>query len=167
METSLRYGGDSKALRIHAKENFPIFTNKHFQVHAALDTGSGDLGYFSGIIRNFYPKLSTTLGVGLLYDKHDKFRYTVRGKTNIPVTTNGPLSFIIQGRYDGDNDFKEKKPRGAAELSWSIFNFQKDQDVRFKVGYEVFNKVPYLQIRENNWTLNADMKGKWYVRLDL
>ncbi|XP_042493579.1 outer envelope pore protein 21, chloroplastic-like isoform X2 [Macadamia integrifolia] len=167
METSLRYGGDSKALRIHAKENFPIATNKHFQVHAALDTGSGDLGYFSGIIRNFYPELSTTLGVGLRYDKQDKFRYTVHGKTKFPLTTNGQLSFNIKGRYDAHKDFQEKKSRGAAEFSWSIFNFQKDQDVRFKVGYEVFNKVPYLQIRENNWTLNADMKGKWYVRFDL
>lgn len=28
-------------------------------------------------------------------------------------------------------------------------------------------QVPYLQIRENNWTLNADMNGKWNVRFDL
>ncbi|KAJ4962399.1 hypothetical protein NE237_022338 [Protea cynaroides] len=164
METSLRYGGDSKAIRIHAKENFPIATNKQFQVHTALDTGSGDLSYFSGIIKNVYPELSTTLGVGLQYDKQDKFRYTVRGKTKYPVTTDGPLSFIIKGRVDAHKELKEKKPRGAVELSWSILNFQKDQDVRFKVGYEVFNKVPYLQIRENNWTLNADMKGRWDTR---
>ena len=32
METSLRYGGDSKALRIHAKEKFPIDSNTFFQV---------------------------------------------------------------------------------------------------------------------------------------
>ena len=78
-------------------------------------------------------------------------------------------------------------------------NFKEDQDVRIKVGYEVFNKVPlqqlkhvvgsskikcfgyllkqcvvvsffqvpYMQIRENNWTLNANMKGKWNLRFDL
>lgn len=35
----------------------------------------------------------------------------------------------------------QRKSRGAAEFSWSIFNFQKDQDVRFKLGYEVVDKV--------------------------
>lgn len=28
-------------------------------------------------------------------------------------------------------------------------------------------QVPYLQIRENNWTFNADYKGRWNVRYDL
>lgn len=32
METSLRFGGDSKALRIHAKEKLPIDSNTYLQV---------------------------------------------------------------------------------------------------------------------------------------
>lgn len=28
-------------------------------------------------------------------------------------------------------------------------------------------QVPYLQIRENNWTFNADVNGRWNVRFDL
>nr|DAD41860.1 TPA_asm: hypothetical protein HUJ06_016183 [Nelumbo nucifera] len=32
METSLRYGGDSKALRVHFKEKLPINSNNYFQV---------------------------------------------------------------------------------------------------------------------------------------
>lgn len=36
-------------------------------------------------------------------------------------------------------------------LFWSIFFFQ----------------IPYFQIRENNWTLNADMNGRWNVKYDL
>lgn len=156
--------------------------------------------------------------------------------------------------------FWQRKSRGAAEFTWSVFNFQKDQDVRVKLGYEVthqnklgnevfdkvysppwvkhkyayswftfldqfigsfqlavssvlhsgffsilksqfllcfhllvftlcflnvvgslcslshaffffpFNllfQVPYLQIRENNWTFNADVSGRWNVRYDL
>ncbi|PNX63885.1 outer envelope pore protein, partial [Trifolium pratense] len=31
METSLRYGGDSKALKIHAKQKLEIDTNTFFQ----------------------------------------------------------------------------------------------------------------------------------------
>lgn len=30
-----------------------------------------------------------------------------------------------------------------------------------------FVQVPYMQIRENNWTLNTNLKGKWNVRFDL
>jgi len=28
-------------------------------------------------------------------------------------------------------------------------------------------QVPYMQIRENNWTFNTNLKGKWNVRYDL
>ncbi|GJN22577.1 hypothetical protein PR202_gb10157 [Eleusine coracana subsp. coracana] len=30
-----------------------------------------------------------------------------------------------------------------------------------------FKPVPYFQLRENNWTLNAYMDGKWDVRFDM
>ncbi|XP_031270279.1 outer envelope pore protein 21, chloroplastic isoform X2 [Pistacia vera] len=142
METSLRYGKDSKALRIHAKEKFLIDSNTRLQ-------------------------LSASLGVGLQYTKHEKLRYFVRAKKGFPVTSNGLLSFNIKGRCDVDKEFKQKNSKGAAEFSWSIFNFQREQDIRFKLGYEVIDKVPYFQIRENNWTLNADMNGRWNVRYDL
>lgn len=37
--------------------------------------------------------------------------------------------------------------------------------------YPSFNsllfQVPYFQVRENNWTFNADINGKWNVRYDL
>ncbi|KAJ4702322.1 Outer envelope pore protein like [Melia azedarach] len=167
METSLRYGKDSKALRIHAKEKFPIGSNTHLQVHGELDTRVGAPNYLSAIIRHFNPELLASLGVGLKYDKHEKLRYTVRGKKAFSVTSDGLLSFNIKGRCDLDKEYKQRNSRGAAEFSWSIFNFQKDQDVRFKLGYEVIDKVPYLQIRENNWTFNADMNGQWNVRYDL
>ncbi|OVA00655.1 hypothetical protein BVC80_9085g66 [Macleaya cordata] len=167
METSLRYAGDSKSLRFHAKEKFPIDTKTFLQVHGELDTNVGAPSYCSAIIRHFYPELSASLGVGLQYDKHERLRYTVRGKKAFPITSNGLLSVVIKGRCDADKEFRERKGRGAAELSWSVLNFQKNQDVRFKIGYEMLEKVPYLQIRENNWTLNANIDGKWNVRFDL
>ncbi|GAV65846.1 hypothetical protein CFOL_v3_09360 [Cephalotus follicularis] len=167
METSLRFAGDSRALKIHAKEKIPVDSKTHLQVHGELDTRYGVPSYFSAMIRHFYPDLSASLGVGLHYDKHEKLRFFVRGKKAFPVSSDGLFNFNIKGRCHTDQEFKEKKSRGAAEFSWSILNFQRDQDVRFKLGYEVFDKVPYLQIRENNWTLNADMNGKWNVRFDL
>ncbi|KAA8537381.1 hypothetical protein F0562_026932 [Nyssa sinensis] len=165
METSLRYGGDSKALRIHAKEKLPIDSQTHLQVHGELDTRIGAPSYLSVVMRHFYPDLSASLGVGLQYDRHEKLRYSVRGKKAFPVTPDGLLSFNIKGRCDVDKELRERKSSGAAEFSWSIFNFQKGQDLRVKVGYEVVDKIPYLQIRENNWTLNTDINGRWSVRI--
>ncbi|KAL9448840.1 hypothetical protein AB3S75_010889 [Citrus x aurantiifolia] len=162
METSLRYGKDSKALRIHAKEKIPIDSNTRLQVHGELDTRVGAPSYVNAMIRHFYPDLSASFGLGVQYDKHEKLRYTVRGKKAFPVTSTGLLSFNIKGRCEVDKEFKQRKSRGAAEFSWSIFNFQKDQDVRFKLGYEVVDKI-----RENNWTVNADANGRWNVRYDL
>ncbi|KAL9348869.1 hypothetical protein Peur_060235 [Populus x canadensis] len=86
METSLRYGVDSKALKIHANERFAIDSSTHLQ-------------------RNL---------------------------------------------------------KAAAEVSLSIYNFHREQDVRFRIGYEVITKI-----RKNNWTLIADMNGKWNVKFVL
>lgn len=167
METSLRYGVDSKALKIHAKERFAIDSSTHLQVHGELDTRIGAPSYVSAMIRHFYPDLSACLGVGLQYDKHEKLRYFVRGKKGFPVTNDGLISFNVKGRCDVDKEFKQRNSKAATEVSWSIYNFHREQDVRFRIGYEVITKVPYLQIKENNWTLNADMNGKWNVKFDL
>ncbi|XP_022722678.1 outer envelope pore protein 21, chloroplastic-like isoform X1 [Durio zibethinus] len=167
METSLRYSGDSKALRIHAKEKFSIDSKTHLQVYGELDTRTGAPSNFCAMIRHFYPDLHTSLGVGLRYDKCDKVQYTLRGKRSFLVTNNGLVNFVVKGRYDVDQEFEGRKSEGAAEFTFSIINFQRDQDVRFKLGYEVSEKVPYLQIRENNWTLDVDMKGRWNIRFDL
>ncbi|MBA0787760.1 hypothetical protein Gotri_006719 [Gossypium trilobum] len=167
MQTSLRYGGDSKALRIHAKEKFPIDSKTHLQIQGELDTRTGVPNNFCAMIRHSYHDLFTSLGVGMRYDKRDKVRYTLRGKKSFLVTNDDSVNFVIKGRYDVDQEFKGRKSEGAAEFIYKIFNFQKDQDVRLKVGYEVFEQVPYLQIRENNWTLNADMNGRWNIRFDL
>ncbi|CAM8910780.1 unnamed protein product [Rhodiola kirilowii] len=167
MLTSLRYGGDSKALRIHAKEKFPIDSKTHLQVNGELDTGHGGPTQFSAVLRHFYPNFSGSLGVGLLYNKDDKLLYSVRGKKEFPLASDGLVRFNIKGQYDVDREFHERKARKAAEFTWSILNFRDGQDVRFKLGYEVSDKVTYFQIRENNWSLNGDSSGKWNVRYDL
>lgn len=138
-----------------------------WQVHGELDTKSGAPSYLCAMIRHFYPDLSASLGVGVQYDRREKLRYNVRGKKSIPVTTNGAVLFNIKGRFDVDKEFKQGKARGAAEFTLGILDFQDNQDVRVKVGYEVFDKVPYMQFKENNWTLNVDIHGKWNVRYDL
>ncbi|XP_039779935.1 outer envelope pore protein 21, chloroplastic-like isoform X4 [Panicum virgatum] len=63
--------------------------------------------------------------------------------------------------------YPQKKRTGAVEFAWTILDLRKGQDVRLKLGYEFYDKVPYLQLRENNWTVNAYMDGKWDVRFDM
>ncbi|XP_019186235.1 PREDICTED: outer envelope pore protein 21B, chloroplastic-like [Ipomoea nil] len=167
METSLRYGVESKSLKIHAKEKIPLDSFTHLQFHGELDTKTGAPSYLSAALRHFYQDLSVYLGVGMEYDRREKRRYNVRAKKAFPVTTDGFLNFHVKGRCDTDQEFKQRKPKGSAEFSWDIVNFKKDQEVRIKVGYEIFEKVPYLQIRENNWTLNADATGRWNVKYAL
>ncbi|OMO96622.1 hypothetical protein CCACVL1_04860 [Corchorus capsularis] len=118
MDTSLRYSGDSKALRIHAKEEFPIDSKTHLQVRGELDTRTGVPGSFCAMIRHFYPDLHTSLGVGMRYDKRDKVRYTVRGKKSFLVTNDGLVNFIVKGRYDVDQEFKGV---GAALIFKALF----------------------------------------------
>ncbi|XP_020242622.1 outer envelope pore protein 21, chloroplastic-like [Asparagus officinalis] len=173
MDTSFRYSSDSKSLRIRAKQKLSVDPKTLIQAHGELDTRTGAPSYLALIIRRFYPDLSASVGVGvqtskaLQTAKRDKFGYYIRGKKAISLTSNGFVGINIKGRCDTDKEFKERKARGALEFVWSILDFQKDQDVRIKVGYEISQQVPYFQLRENNWTLNADANGKWNVRFDL
>ncbi|KAF3516964.1 hypothetical protein DY000_02064073 [Brassica cretica] len=155
METSLRYTCNSKSLKIHAKEKLPVNSKTHLQLHGELDTGTGAPSYFCAMIRHLFPEAATGLGVGIHYDKRQKLRCHVRGKKEFPVRDDKSVTFNVKGRCDFDQDFNQRNPIGAAEFAWNIMNFKEDQD------------VPYMQIRENNWTLNANMKGKWNLRFDL
>ncbi|CAH9094790.1 unnamed protein product [Cuscuta europaea] len=167
METSLRYCVGSNSLKLHAKEKFPLDSATHLQVHGELDTETGGPSHLSAMIRHFYHNVYSSLSFGLLYDRKEALRYSVRGKKSFSVTTDLCLNFQIKGRCDVDQEFQQRKSSGAAEFIWDVTNFNKDQDLRIKVGYEAFEKVPYVQIRENNWTLNADLKGRWNVRYGL
>ncbi|KAL5560633.1 hypothetical protein UlMin_036844 [Ulmus minor] len=61
MATSLRYGGDSKALRIHAKEKLPIDSDTFLQAQGELDTRVGTPSYLCALLRHFYPDLCFSL----------------------------------------------------------------------------------------------------------
>ncbi|KAJ9541952.1 hypothetical protein OSB04_028458 [Centaurea solstitialis] len=182
MDTSLRYGGDSSALRfttndnnnppavkyagdvtalkIHVKQKLRIHSNTQLQLNGELDTGKGAPTFVCALVRHFYPDLSASLGAGLQYDRNDKLFCTVRGKKAYPVASSRFVNFVLKGRCDIDREL-EPTPNGALELVWNVLDFQKDQDVRLKLGYEIVDKIPYVQIRENNWTFNADINGRW------
>lgn len=39
---------------------------------------------------------------------------------------------------------KQGKPRGVVELSYKVFNFTEDQDLKLKIGYNAFKQVGAL-----------------------
>jgi hypothetical protein len=143
METSLRYATNSRSLKIHAKEKFPVNSKTRLQLHGELDTGAGVPSYFCAMIRYFFHEASTNLGVGLHYDKREKLRCLVRGKKKFPVITDEVVTFNIKGRCDFDQDLVQRNAKGAAEFDWNIWKFQKDQDLRLRIGYEMFEKVRF------------------------
>ncbi|XP_062221381.1 outer envelope pore protein 21, chloroplastic-like isoform X1 [Phragmites australis] len=170
METSLRLRGGG-GLRIHAKEKLPLGYNSLLQAHGEVDTTGGGPGpapsYLALFVRHFYPQISANIGVGVqIHNGHD-FTYSLRGKKAIPFTSNGLLGINLKCRLLTDKEFKPRKRTGAIELAWTILDFRKGQDVRLKLGYELYHKVPYFQLRENNWTLNGYMDGNWNVRFDM
>lgn len=167
METSLRYGDNSKSIRIHAKEKFPISTNSICQLQGELDTKLGTPTFLNGMIRYFHPELSASVGVGVQYNRRDKVHYHVRGKKTFPVTSDGLFNFNVKGRCNINEELKQIDYSATTEFVWNIFNVKKDQDLRIKLGCDVVDKIPYMQVRENNWTFNIDQNRRWNVRYDL
>lgn len=153
METSLRYGGDSKTIRIHAKEKYPIDSITHLQLHGELDTRLGAPTQLGVMIRHFYPDVFGSLGVGLLYHRKEKIRYNVRAKLRYPVTKDEKINFHVKGRCDVDQEFKQKRYGATAEFTLIVPDFKKDQDVRLKVGYEIFDKVIYFMGKASSFLI--------------
>lgn len=168
METCLRYSGQQKQLCLHAKEEFFIDSNFFFQIHGKLNTRTGEASGIAKLKRRFYPELFTSLDAGVKYDTEMReFICDLQGKKTIPITDNGLLSVDMKGGYSFNPSSQKGKQRGIVELTYRIFNFSEDQDVRLRIGYNLFDKKPYFQIRENNWTVNADINGRWNVKYDL
>ncbi|CAL5020412.1 unnamed protein product [Urochloa decumbens] len=169
METSLRLR-DGGGLRIHAKEKLPLGYNSLLQAHGEINAttaGAAAPSYLALFVRQFYPKLSANVGVGVQLHNGDDLTYSLRAKKALPFTSNGLLGLNLKGRLFTDKELNPRKRTGAVELAWTVLDFRKGQDVRLKLGFELYDKVPYLQLRENNWTMNAYMDGKWDVRFDM
>eukprot|EP00250_Pteridium_aquilinum_P003678 c13987_g1_i1 orf=581-1087(-) len=168
METSLRYNKEHKQLCLHAKESFLIDSAFYLKAHGRLNTHTGAAAGVAQLRRRFFPQLLTNLDVGAKYDTEVKeFSYDIQAKKTLPITESGLLSVDIKGGYNFNPGLKIGKPRGVVELNYKIFNFTEEQDVRLRLGYNPFQRKPYLQVRENNWTFNADFSGSWSVVYDL
>lgn len=167
METSLRYDGDQRHLMLYAKEKFLLEKSLLLQVHGKLNTHTGSISGETQLKKRFAPGLLTSVEVGAKFDsKLRDITYDVRGKKSLSLSDDGLLSLDVKGGYNFNPRFQAGTAKAAVELSYKLFDFTEDQDLRLKVGYNALDQHPYLQIRENNWTFNAG-NGHWSVRYDL
>eukprot|EP00270_Netrium_digitus_P020046 TRINITY_DN810_c0_g1_i1.p1 TRINITY_DN810_c0_g1~~TRINITY_DN810_c0_g1_i1.p1 ORF type:complete len:174 (-),score=30.84 TRINITY_DN810_c0_g1_i1:308-829(-) len=173
METSLRFRSDDKHLHFHAKENFVSEGHVVLQVNCKLNTSTGKPGGHLLLRKKFFPELLTNVNVGAKVDMETKeVTYSLQGKKSWELTNNGLLSLDLKAGYSYQANAQKGTPKGTVELSQKVFNFTEDQDLKIKLGYNMVSRGPYLQLRENNWTLNADLKNnakdiRWSVAYDL
>lgn len=175
METSLRCRSEEPDLYLHAKENFVSEGNIVLQVHGKLNTATGTPGATIQLRKKFFPpQVLTAFDVSARVELCRGARevsYCCSGKKTWELTDNGLLALDLKGAYSFHANEKGGVPRAVVELSQKVFNFTDDQDLKLKLGINLLEKRPYVQIRENNWTLNADYKGgsnvAWSVIYDL
>mmetsp|Transcript_30226 Transcript_30226/g.66038 ORF Transcript_30226/g.66038 Transcript_30226/m.66038 type:complete len:171 (-) Transcript_30226:86-598(-) len=170
METSLRFDSEQKKLFLHAKENFVSDDNVMLTVQGSLCTRTGAVLGKVQLRKKFFPEFVTRLDIGATYETNkDEVKYMLAGKKRFELSDDGLLSLDLKGNYNFNASSKPFKGEGTGrvELSRKIFNFTEDQDLKLKIGMSSADKLMYMQVRENNWTLNINQKGRWDVRYDL
>eukprot|EP00854_Cymbomonas_tetramitiformis_P014066 gene14066-16628_t len=170
METSLRFDSTQRKLHLYAKENFVSDDNVVLTVAGALCTTDGSVKGRVQLRKKFFPQTLTRLDLGALYTTDaDDIRYCMKAKKSVELSDDGLLSLDFKGACSVSASRKPLRAdfTGCAELSRKVFNFTEDQDLKLKIGYNAKDKVVYAQVRENNWTLNMDVNGRWGIRYDL
>ena len=125
--------------------------------------------------RLFSPAKSSPLvpdraDIGLTYEtKLDDVRYGARARKTVDVSPSKDGMSTVTLRGGVSYGVKRSKPliEGTIELTHKVFNFQEDQDLRLRVGYDLVKREPYAHIRENNWSFKTDFQKSWSVYYDL
>jgi len=176
METSLRYDSNRRSLSLFAKERFTNAGDLVLTVSGELDTREGRMrGKAHVRKRLFAPAKSSPLmpdraDVGLTYDTtRDDVRYGARVRKTLDVSAARDGMTTIKAKAGVSYGAKDHRALidGSIELEHKVFNFQEDQDLRVRLGYDMATSQPYAQLRENNWTFNTDFRNNWSVCYDM
>jgi hypothetical protein len=97
----------------------------------------------------------------------DDVKYGIAGKKSFELTDDGLTTLDVKGGVTMGSKARHAEVSGAVELTQKIFNFQEDQDLKLRLGYDLRERGFYGQIRENNWTFNTNFRDKWDVKYDL
>ena len=119
--------------------------------------------------KKFFPDaFLSRVDMGLSYaTTADDVTYGVAGKKSFELTDDGLTTLDVKGGVSMGSKARGADLDARVELTQKIFNFQEDQDLKLRLGFDLGKKKVYGQIRENNWTFNTDFQDKWDVRYDL
>jgi len=168
MESSLRFDSAQRKLFLHAKEHFVSDDNVVLSVSGRLATDDGAFRGKAKLRRKFFPEINTRVDVGAKYESDiEQLSYGASARKTFELSSDGLLSLDLKAAYAYAPGRKNHVWKSKVELSQKIFNFTEDQDLRLQLGYDLANKQPYGQIRENNWTLNTNFRNTWSISYDL
>ena len=148
----------------------PALEPRSLQVSGSLDTKDGRVESRAYVRKKFFPEaFLSRVDMGLSYatTQDDAVQYGVAGKKSFELTDDGLTTLDIKGGMTMGSRARGAEFDGRVELTQKIFNFQEDQDLKLRLGFNVGERSFYGQIRENNWTFNTDFKDRWDVRYDL
>ena len=134
-----------------------------------MDTKDGRVESRAYVRKKFFPDaFLSRVDMGLSYaTTADDVTYGIAGNKSFELTDDGLTTFDVKGGVSMGSKARGADVEAKIELTQKIFNFQEDQDLKLRVGFDVGKKKLYGQIRENNWTFNTDFRDKWDVRYDL
>ncbi|KAK9809738.1 hypothetical protein WJX73_001386 [Symbiochloris irregularis] len=195
METQLHFDNCSKQLSLRFKERFRTDEGINFKVKGSLNTVTGaiesnfSLGTGRSDLRQrnsrrlrrgtratfeFHkPELSLQ---GTYVPGPDELAYGLKAQQR---TFAGPFWLKAKGAVQYRARSQKVSAHGDLQLCHTMYRFTDMQDVRLVLGCHahadgrstrgsLFNSVvPYGVVRENNWSLLTNFKGRWTVLYDL
>ena len=173
METSLKIDSKTRRSCIFVKQRFTNSENYCLTLSGNIDLQNAKCKANAYVRKKFYPTdlnpIVSRIDCGVNYDTEtDDVIYKLRGKKSFDITSDGLTTLDVKGGVDLSITSSTPKMDAKIELSKTLFNFQPDQDLNMKIGFNAQTKRFYGQIRENNWSINTDFsRNRWNFQYDL
>ena len=173
METSLKIDSKTRRSCIFVKQRFTNSENYCLTLSGNIDLQNAKCKANAYVRKKFFPSdlnpIVYRIDCGVNYDTEtDDVIYKLRGKKSFDITSDGLTTLDVKGGVDLSITSSTPKMDAKIELSKTLFNFQPDQDLNMKIGFNAQTKRFYGQIRENNWSINTDFsRNRWNFQYDL
>ncbi|CAL6319110.1 unnamed protein product [Bathycoccus prasinos] len=174
METSLKIDSKTRRSSIFVKQRFTNRENYCLTLSGTIDLQNAKCKGNAYVRKKFFPSdlnpIVSRIDCGVNYDTEtDDVIYKLRGRKSFDITRDGLTTLDLKGGVDFALTSSTPKMDGKVELSKTMFNFQPDQDLKMKIGFDAQTKRFYGQIRENNWSISTDFSRntRWNFQYDL
>lgn len=187
MESQFVYDNQSKHLHLAFKEKFRTEDGLTLKVAGSIDTVTAKASCRGSLFKHVFlgrrpisrkateqKDLRTRLGAGVYADLDQA---DVRAAANLTqyVALGSRDAYIkAVGQAEYNTNTNKKYGTGKLQLTKAFYGFTSDQDVKLSVGYKGtmddrgrVTGEAFGEVRENNWRLQTNFKGKWLAMYDL